>query len=168
MMQQIDNRRASRIVSILALAMLVGLLLFTLVIQRDTVRAELDDTIMVEIDIRPCCESNFIICTGGNRLITVAILTTADFDATTVGHTTVTFEGASEIHTDQSEPRRHVEDVDGDGDLDLVFHLKLGDTALTCDSTEGTLVGETFDGQAIEGVDEVHMVAPHGPNGDSR
>ena len=54
--------------------------------------------------------------------------------------------------------RRHKEDVDGDGDTDLVLHFGLGDTDLTCDSTEGTLTGETFDGQDIEGSDAVRMV----------
>ena len=83
-----------------------------------------------------------------------------DFDATRVEHATVAFEGARETHVDQrtGEPRRHEEDVDGDGDTDLVFHFRVGDTDLTCDSTEGKLVGENFDGQAIEGTDAVRMI----------
>ncbi len=90
----------------------------------------------------------------------MAILTTEDFDATKVDHTTVTFEGASETHVDKKsgEPRRHEGDVDSDGDTDLVFHFRLGDTSLTCSSTEGTLTGETSDGQAIQGTDAVRMV----------
>jgi len=64
------------------------------------------------------------------------------------------------MHVDKKsgEPRRHEEDVDGDGDMDLVFHFRLGDTDLTCDSTEGTLTGETFDGLVIEGSDAVRMI----------
>ena len=89
----------------------------------------------------------------------MAILTTENFDATTVDHTTVTFEGASEIHVNpqSGEPRRHEEDVDIDGE-DLVLHFRLGETSLTCDSTEGTLTGETFDDQAIKGTDNVRMI----------
>lgn len=114
----------------------------------------------VDIDIKPGSDPNSINCTDENEVIPVAILTTDDFDAMTVGHTTVTFGGASETHVDKKtgEPRRHEEDVDADGDIDLVFHFRLGDTALTCESIEGTLTGETFDGQAIEGSDAVRMV----------
>jgi len=116
--------------------------------------------ITVDIDIKPGSDPNSINCNNQKGVIAVAILTTDDFDAMTVDHTTVTFEGASETHVDKKsgEPRRHEEDVDYDGDMDLVFHFRLGDTTLTCDSTEGTLTGETFDGQAIEGSDSVRMI----------
>jgi hypothetical protein len=119
-------------------------------------------TIMVLIDIKPGSDPNSINCNNENEVITVAILATEDFDATTVDHTTVTFEGASETHVNMKsgEPRRHEEDVDRDGDADLVFHFRLGDTNLTCESTEGTLTGETIDAQAIVGTDAVRMIDP--------
>jgi hypothetical protein len=102
----------------------------------------------------------YINCHDEGEVITVAILTTEDFDATTIDHTTVTFEGAGEIHLDKKtgEPRRHEEDVDEDSDTDLVLHFRLGDTDLTCNSTGGTLTGETFDGQTIAGTDSVNMI----------
>jgi len=116
--------------------------------------------IEVDIDIKPGSDPNSINCNNEKGVIAVAILTTEDFDATAVDHTTVSFEGASHAHVDKKsgEPRRHEEDVDGDGDTDLVFHFRLGDTDLTCDSIEGTLTGETFDPQAIEGTDAVRMI----------
>ena len=116
--------------------------------------------IEVDIDIKPGSDPNSINCNDDKGTIAVAILTTDDFDATTVDHTTVTFEGAGETHVNKKTgvARRHEEDVDGDGDTDLVLHFRLGDTDLTCDSTEGTLTGETFDGQAIEGTDAVRMI----------
>lgn len=93
-------------------------------------------------------------------MIPVAILTTDDLDAATVDHTTVSFEEADETHVDKKtgEPRRKEEDVDGDGDIDLVFHFALPDTDLTCESTEGMLTGETYDGLPIEGTDSIRMV----------
>ena len=48
--------------------------------------------------------------------------------------------------------------MDGDSDTDLVFHFRLGETGLTCGSTDGILVGQTFGGQAVEGTDAVRMV----------
>ena len=121
----------------------------------------------VSVDIKPGSDPNSINCNNEKESITVAILTTDDFDATTVDHTTVTFEDASETHVNKKTgvARRHQEDVDGDGDTDLVLHFRLGDTSLTCDSTEGSLEGETFDGQAIEGADAVRMIRPRPPPG---
>jgi len=126
----------------------------------DNYIVEIDFTIVVDIDIKPGSAPNSVNCNNTNGVLAVAILTTKDFEATTVDHTTVNFEGASETHVvkKSGEARRHEKDVDGDGDTDLVFHFRLGDTSLTCDSTEGMLIGETFDGQAIGGTDAVRMI----------
>jgi len=113
----------------------------------------------VSIDIKPGSVLNFIKCINLREVITVAILTTDDFDARTVDHNTVIFEGASEIHVNKDyETRRHEEDIDGDGKIDLLFHFRLENTTLTCTSTEGTLTGETFDGIPITGSDVVNMI----------
>jgi hypothetical protein len=79
---------------------------------------------------------------------------------TVVDHTTVNFEGASETHVDKKsgQPRRYEEDVDDDGDTDLVFHFRLGDTSLGCDAEVGVLTGETFTRDLIQGTDTVQMV----------
>ncbi|MCP5096844.1 MAG: hypothetical protein GY943_14940, partial [Chloroflexi bacterium] len=112
----------------------------------------------VEIDVEPGKVNNLILCRGATE-VTVAILTTATFDALTVNNTTVTFAGASEVHTNRQtgEPARHEKDVDRDGDLDLVLHVRLGDTTLNCLSTEGVLSGETVTGEHFEGGDSVVM-----------
>jgi hypothetical protein len=116
--------------------------------------------ISVAIDVKPGSDPNAINCRNANAVIAVAVLTTDTFDATSVDHRTVTFEGATETHVDKKtgEPRRHEEDVDGDGDTDLVFHFRLGSTGLTCDSTLALLLGQTVTGQPIWGTDSVHMV----------
>ena len=90
----------------------------------------------------------------------MAVLTNNDFDASTVDHATVEFEGADEIHLDPQTglPMLHEEDVDEDGDIDLVFHFRLGDTTLTCSSIEGTLIGSLLDEFRVEGTDSVRMV----------
>lgn len=112
------------------------------------------------LNIKPGSDPNSINCNNDQGVIPVAILTTQDFDATTVDHTTVSFKGASETHVNRrsGEPRRHEEDADGDGDTDLVFHFRMGETVLDCSSTEGILTGEAFDGTPIELTDSVRMV----------
>jgi hypothetical protein len=127
---------------------------------------EVVEQIEVDIDIKPSSDPNSINCNDNTEVISVAILTTDEFDAMTVDHSTVTFENASEIHINKKsgETRRHdEEDVDLDGDIDLVFHFYLGDTSLTCSATDGTLSGETFDGQAITGTDAIRMVDTRSP-----
>jgi len=121
--------------------------------------------IEISIDIKPGSDPNSVNCNDQNEVITVAALTTDHFDATSLDQTTVRFAGAGETHIDKKTglPRRHVEDVDGDGDLDLVFHFRLGDTALTCLSTQGVLTGQTTGGQSVRGVDSVRIVPGGNP-----
>lgn len=118
----------------------------------------------VPIDIKPGSDPNPIQCNSGRGVIPVAILSNDSFDAMDVDHTTVRFEGAGETHVDRKSgmARRHEEDVDRDGDIDLLFHFRLQDTNLTCQSKEGTLTGETFNGLEVVGTDNVRMITPGG------
>ena len=79
------------------------------------------------------------------------MLTTADFDATTVDPVTVEFTGASPL-------RWAVKDVDFDGDLDYLFFFKIQELGLNPSSTEATLKGQKLDGVNIEGTDTVNIV----------
>jgi beta-glucanase (GH16 family) len=89
-------------------------------------------------------------CRQGRGLATAAILTRPGFDALSVDHATVRLGRAREAHRDRhGEPRRHVEDVDRDGDRDLVLHFESGDTGLPCDAARTPLSGRTFAGRRI-------------------
>ncbi len=108
----------------------------------------------VAVDIKPGSDSNPVnLKSKGN--IPVAILTTSDFDATTVDPLSVEFgpNNATESH-DQG----HIEDVDGDGDLDLMLHFNTQETGIQCGDTTAFLAGETFDGQVIVGIDSIETV----------
>ncbi len=114
----------------------------------------------IAIDIKPGGYPNSINCGNMNGVVPVAILSTTVFDATALDHTTVTFEGASETHIDKktSIPVRHVDDVNSDGLMDLVFHFRFGDTNLDCNSTVGYLYVQDACGNNYYGMDSVNMV----------
>lgn len=106
----------------------------------------------VEIDTKPGSFPNSIDLKS-TGVIPVAILTSGDFDATTVDPSTLVFAGASRRHCS-------IEDVDGDGDLDLICHFGTQETGIKPDDTEACVDGFTFDGLPIRGCDSVRIVPP--------
>lgn len=78
-----------------------------------------------------------------------------DFDAAEVDPLSVAFGpgGAAEAHG-----KGHIEDVDGDGDLDLMLHFRMQESGIRCGHTEAELTGETYDGERIAGVDTFRTV----------
>jgi parallel beta-helix repeat protein len=108
--------------------------------------------IEVTMDIKPGSDPNSINL-GSKGVVPVAVLSTDDFDASTVDPATVLFADAAPLRWTQ-------EDVDGDGDMDLLFHFKVQELSLDATSTEATLTGETFDEAQIQGMDTVNIVPP--------
>lgn len=104
----------------------------------------------IAIDIKPKGQPNSINLKS-NGVIPVAVLTTDNFDANTLDPATVVFAGASPL-------RWSWQDVDWDGDIDLLFHFKTQELNLGLSSIEASLTGKTFDGISIEGVDLVKIV----------
>jgi hypothetical protein len=60
--------------------------------------------------------------------------------------------GAKECHK-----KGHIEDADGDGDLDMVLHFKVQDAGIKAGDTEAKLKGKA-NGVLIEGTDSVNVV----------
>ena len=81
----------------------------------------------------------------------VATLTIDDFDAYVVDPISCEFAGAYPV-------RWKMEDVDYDGDYDMLLNFITQELDLTKESTEATLVGETIYGDQITGTDSVNIV----------
>jgi hypothetical protein len=52
----------------------------------------------------------------------------------------------------------HIEDVDNDGDLDMVLHFKTQETGIQYGDTEACLMGKTIDGKIIDACDTIVTV----------
>jgi hypothetical protein len=135
-----------------------GSLIKTFRITRINYAMELDEliftpvlaAIQVPIDIKPGSDPNSINLKS-NDVVPVAILSTIAFEATVVDPDTVLFADAFPV-------KWTMEDVNQDGEMDLLLHLRTQDLNLAQDSTEATLTGETMDGTPIEGTDSVNIV----------
>jgi hypothetical protein len=108
-------------------------------------------SISINIDIKPGGFPNSI-NPRSKGLIPVAILSTSAFDATTVDPTTVRFGAAG---TEAPAVKSAEEDVDGDGDTDLILHFNTQQSGIQCGHTSASLTGATFSGQKIEGSDSI-------------
>ncbi len=104
----------------------------------------------VKIDIKPGSYPNPINLKSKGK-VPVAVLTTRCFWAKMVDPNTVFFAGASPV-------KWRLEDVDGDGDKDLLFHFKTQELELKPDSVKATLDGFTYTGKEFDGTDTVKIV----------
>jgi len=112
-------------------------------------------TIAVRIDVKPAKPQKPIDPESQKRL-RVAILTTAALDASAVDPRTVRFGPGAAPPT--RRPRPHLEDVNDDGEPDLVLRFKTGATGIRCGDTSVALTGTTFRGDTIEGSDSIRTV----------
>ncbi len=103
----------------------------------------------IVIDIKPDSEAN-IINPEESGVIPVAIPSMGIFDATIIDPSSVKF-GPNEAS--ESHGQGHYEDVDQDGNVDLILHFNTKDTGIECGDTVASLTGKTFDIQYIVGTD---------------
>ena len=89
----------------------------------------------------------------GNGVVTVAILSTSSFDATTVDAITVCFGEADGATQRDCTPRgtARTADVNDDGLLDMRFEFDRGETGIDVGDATACLNGSTTSGQPIEG-----------------
>jgi hypothetical protein len=108
----------------------------------------------VEIDIKPGSFPNSI-NPKSKGVIPVVILSTPTFNATTVDPLSVKFGLNNAVETHR---RGHIEDVDHDGDLDMMLHFSTQEAGIQCGATQASLTGQTISGQAITGTDAIVTV----------
>jgi hypothetical protein len=110
------------------------------------------DVLQVSIDIKPDSNKNPINPKSKGTL-SVAVLTSNGFDASTVDGSSVLFGP-----TTATPVKYKLDDVDGDGDYDLVLKFNTQETGISCGDTDATLTGETYDGQGITATDSLRTV----------
>ena len=103
----------------------------------------------IQIDITPGKTPNTI-NPGKGGAISVAIVSTPQFDAATVNPTSVRF---GRTGTEATASKYTLVDVDSDGDVDLLLHFQVNQTGILCGDTSTTLTAVTKTGQALRGVD---------------
>jgi Beta-propeller repeat len=116
--------------------------------------------VTVLIDIKPGSDTNPINLRS-KGVIPVAILSTQSFDATTVDPASVCYgdaEDASQRDCTEAHAKGHLEDVNGDGRLDLLLHFETQQTGIDPGDTMACLTGKTFAGVSVEGCDSITIV----------
>lgn len=115
-----------------------------------------DPIIAVTIDVIPGKDPNIIKLFS--RFVSVAILTTATFDAATVDPATILLASASVTMRGNGATASQLKDVDKDGDKDLIVKVFTEETTITDGDVMVTLTGTTFSGTMIQGTDTIQVV----------
>ena len=105
------------------------------------------------IDVKPGIVPNDV-NPRSKGVIPVAVLGSVELDALQVDFSTVTFGpgAARPVHDG------HVEDVNDDGFVDMVFHFNTQDTGIACGDTEASLTGRTSDDPAVDAITGTNSV----------
>ncbi len=119
----------------------------------------------VSIDIKPGNNPNSINL-NSKGVIPVAILTTPEFDASLVVADSIRF-GPGEA----APVHYQLEDIDKDGDLDLILQFKTSETGIETDAIEASITGYSYDPLnrlppptviSIKGTDSVRIIPTGG------
>jgi hypothetical protein len=123
----------------------------------DEDEVSVDVYLPVPVDIEPGSTTNPVNISK-QGVVTIAILTTSTFDATSLTVADACFgdaEDASQRNCAEIHGKAHVADVDKDKDVDLVFHFSVPATGIDLGDTTACLKGTTTVGIGFYGCDAV-------------
>lgn len=110
--------------------------------------------VTLDIDVQPGSSQNNV-NPGSQQMVVVAVLTSEQFDASQVDPQSVEFGPGK---APEAHGRVHLDDVDGDGDIDAVLHFKIAASDLQCEDRDVLLSGKDYGGQPFVGTDEINPV----------
>src|SRR6266566_1116317 len=108
----------------------------------------------VNIDVQPG-GSQPVVNLKSQGVVPVAILSTSTFDATKVNPLTVKF---GRTGTEASPVHSSLQDVNGDGLLDMVLQFKTQSTGFQLGDSQATLMGRTLDGTPFRGSSAIQVI----------
>jgi len=111
----------------------------------------------VQIDIEPGREPNTVNLGAGGK-VTVAILGSAEFDATTVDPATVTLASATPALKGKDRLMVSTDDVNRDGFMDLLVHMEIEALYLQESDTTAIVEGRTLSGIPFRGADTIRVL----------
>src|SRR6266704_2553630 len=114
-------------------------------------------TIHVALDVKPGSEPSPI-NPGSQGVTPVAVLSSADFDASQMDEASMAFGpgGAPAVH-------ENYQDVNGDGRPDMVVHFSTPAARIACGDTQLTMTGRTGTGRKVEGTGAIQTVGCTNP-----
>ena len=107
----------------------------------------------VNIDVKPG-DSQPVVNLKSQGVVPVAILSTPTFDATRVNPLTVRFGRAG---TEAVSVHSSLQDVNGDGLLDMVLQFRTQSTGLQLGDSQATLMGRTLSGTPFRGSSPIQV-----------
>ncbi|MCH7869962.1 MAG: hypothetical protein IH881_19885 [Myxococcales bacterium] len=113
----------------------------------------------VEIAIRGDGESGAVNL-ASRGVIPVAVLGAPDFDVTEIDRSTLRFAPASA--TPAHKIGGHLDDVNGDGHLDLVSHFRIQESGISETDEKACVTGQTFSETPFEGCSAIDPTLPRG------
>jgi len=113
----------------------------------------------VSIDLKPEDDTNSIKLDSEDAVL-VAILSTDSFNVADINESTLTLAGSVASKEVESFNNGYLEDIDNDGDLDLIVQFPIAELNLTEADTSATVEGETLNGTQFIGTDSINIVPP--------